>query len=142
MKDEMKIVIRYDNTYVANAIAFRQISGPKNYDLLSRAINEMEALENITDSKSASEFVREAKEKKRLEAEAAKLKAVDIRMKSGVKRLREMKKNGSNVTAEEKEQRDFSIPNAISNAKRYIFKDWQGKRAHQLIKGLRCKPVL
>ena len=34
----------------------------------------MEALENITDSKSAADFVREAKEKKRLEAEAAQLK--------------------------------------------------------------------
>ena len=45
MKDDVKVIIRYDNVYVANAIAYKQISGPKNYDLLSRAIHEAEALE-------------------------------------------------------------------------------------------------
>ena len=79
-----------------------KIERRRAYD--ARMERAMEALENITDSKSAADFVREAKEKKRLEAEAAQLKAVDIRMETGVKRLREMKRNGSNATAEEKEQ--------------------------------------
>ena len=43
----MKVIIRYDNTYVANSIAYKQINGPKNYDLLSRAIHEAEELEDM-----------------------------------------------------------------------------------------------
>ena len=47
MKEDLKVIIRYDNTYVANVIAYKNISVPKNFDLLSRAINEAEALEQM-----------------------------------------------------------------------------------------------
>ena len=45
------------------------------------------------------------------------------------------------LTAEEKRKPEFSNPFDIANAKRFLFIDWQDIRAHQYIKGLKCKPV-
>ena len=70
----------------------------------SRMEKAMEKLENITDTRSANDFVHEIQEKKRLQAEAEQLHKMDNKFESSVKRLREMKRNGSNATAEAKEE--------------------------------------
>ena len=52
----------------------------------------------------AQDFVHEIQEKKRLQAEAEQLNKMDNKFESSLKHLKEMKRNGSNATAEAKEE--------------------------------------